>query len=811
MAVISVIIYHLNASWLPGGFVGVDVFFVISGFVVSASIAHFKGVNFWRFLAFFYARRIKRIFPALIVCLLVTGYVSALFIPNSWLSDLNQQTQFFAFAGLSNFILAANGRDYFAPTTDFNPFTHTWSLGVEEQFYLIFPVLFCAWLYGQRGKRASVVLFGVGVVVSLIFSAWQSRVEPTNAYFLSPGRFWELGAGVLLYQIITLFSKDGRRSQDSLSGFIGTSAFVGLLISFAISTPNNFPMPGAILAVISTLGIIFSLYKKSCLPWLQALLGNRYILFFGKSSYSLYLWHWPTFVLFRWTCGLDTWVTRLAALAITFLLATLSYFLVEKSTRRIRTGKKLNNPAIIIAGLCIIGLAYKAALVIDAQFDKISASVVTKDANLWYPDRVAASEDYPGCTANPQAIVDEGVKVLVFKPERCLLEKPSRYNVLHVIGDSHTLAYEALYKQFAIKNNLEIDVYSNGGCPFISFQPERDLDNPMCMQNTQDSLRALHKRVKPGDVLLLASLRLPRFSDQWVYFGTESHQKTFFSAQAQSNRERSIKYAISTLRSFTSKGVQVVFDAPKPIFKLPPYRCSDWFNRDNPICSHGMTMDRDLLQTYRAPVLASYEQVIRALPTVTIWDPFPVLCPGKICSVWSEGHSMFFDGDHLSAFGNMKLLPDFSAFMLPRMAKQIPAAMAESVYNFKQDALPNFFDSVAGLSHRESWGRWSDANLAPAVTLAYVQPLPTGFTLEITAQAFTPNIGKPISVIVGNEQQSIVVSDQPTVVKIHFSNLENANKIVIVPPYPRSPLELGINGDNRKLGVGLISVKIITD
>lgn len=669
LAVISVIIYHLYAPWLPGGFVGVDVFFVISGFVVSASITHFKGVGFWRFLAFFYARRIRRIFPALIVCLLVTSYISALFVPTSWLSDVNQKTGLFAFFGLSNFILAASGRDYFAPMTEFNPFTHTWSLGVEEQFYLVFPLLFFVWLYGQRGKRSSIALFSIGLLASVAFSAWQSQAQPTNAYFLSPGRFWELASGVLLYQVITLSSGGGERTENRFSGIIGIAAFIGLLVSFVVSTPDNFPMPGAFLAVISTLGILFSLYKQGCLPWLQTLLGNRYILFFGKTSYSLYLWHWPTFVLFRWTCGLDSPVTRVAALVVTLLLSTLSYYLIETPMRQSKMAKKASNPVIIGLGLCVIAIAYWGGSALNARADKISLSKVTADAEFWYPDRGPATPEYPGCQAGPQAVEDDGVEVLVFKPEGCLQDKSSRYRVLHVIGDSHTLAYTALYKQFAIRNNLEVDVYRNGGCPFISFQTERDLDDANCRENAKASLRALHKRVKPGDVLFLASLRLPRFSNQWVYYGPES-QQGFFSAQAQANRQRSVVYAIETLRGFSERGVQVIFEGPKPIFMLPPYRCADWFNHNNPICSHGMSVERDLLQKYRAPVLSSFSQVINALPTVSVWDPFPVLCPGNECNVWRDGHAMFFDGDHISAYGSMMLLPDFTSYMLPKLLKQ---------------------------------------------------------------------------------------------------------------------------------------------
>ena len=223
LAVLSVLVYHLNNQWLPGGFVGVDVFFVISGFVVSASVANCQGRGIGGFLIHFYARRIKRIFPALIVCLLVTAFLSALFIPEIWLSGINQQTGLYAFVGLSNFILADTGRDYFAPTTEFNPYTHTWSLGVEEQFYLVFPFLFFCWLSSRRGQRASLGLFAVGLVMSALIAAWQSVYSPTHAYLLTPRRFGEWAAGVGWYQAMELGPSVSARLSARTRAGIGAS------------------------------------------------------------------------------------------------------------------------------------------------------------------------------------------------------------------------------------------------------------------------------------------------------------------------------------------------------------------------------------------------------------------------------------------------------------------------------------------------------------------------------------------------------------------------------------------------------------
>lgn len=227
-------------------------------------------------------------------------------------------------------------------------------------------------------------------------------------------------------------------------------------------------------------------------------------------------------------------------------------------------------------------------------------------------------------------------------------------------------------------------------------------------------------------------------------------------------------------------------------------------------------MPHDLMQKYRAPSLSSFKQVINAIPTINIWDPFPVLCPGKECTVWRDAHSMFFDGDHLSAYDNMKLLPDFTAYILPKLARKScigtePTTIHTQRYAFNQSDIPCFFESISGVSSVEEWGRWSNENLAPAVRLKFTQSLPKGFTLEIKARVYGPNIGKPVKIVVGDEQQDALFKNQYTVTKIHFANTRNARDIVITPPHPQSPKDAGESIDERRMGIALVSMKIIAD
>tara|TARA_Y100001951_G_scaffold28503_1_gene22269 strand:+ start:16283 stop:18361 length:2079 start_codon:yes stop_codon:yes gene_type:complete len=658
LAVLSVLVYHLHGPWLPGGFVGVDVFFVISGFVVSASVAGFKGRGLWQFLGYFYTRRITRIFPALIVCLLVTALFSALFVPSAWLSAVNQQTGFYAFFGLSNFILAQSGRDYFAPATEYNPYTHTWSLAVEEQFYLVFPFLFIVWLAGGRGRKLSVWLFAVGALASIGYAIWTLRGNPVAAFFLTPGRFWELAAGVLLYQCI-----GQRREQPPARHWNGLAlgALLLVLAAFVLSRSSSFPFPGALLAVAGTLGLIVCLHRRP--GFLHRVLGWQGLVVVGRISYSLYLWHWPVFVLFRWTCGLETAVTRLAAVALAFLLAFASYHWVENPLRHSSMLRRLPRAATILAGLVAISLGSWGARLIDEQRASISFSQLSRQPEVWYPHGWSLNPQRPGCNADPQYHDAEGGLLLIYQARGCQEPLAPASTTLYVIGDSHALAYEGLFKQYAMQTGRTIYAYNNGGCPFISLQPWRDIDNPACLQHTEAALRDLRRRIKPGDILFLPSLRMPRLADQWGVFPDAKVEEQMFSSRAIAGRQRAQAAAVDTLREFVARDVHVVLEGPKPLFKAPPFRCADWFNRHNPICQPGFNINRDELQRYREPVLRAFAGIVRELPAVAIWDPFPLLCPQRQCSAWHDTRPLFLDGDHLSGFGNQLLLPHFMAYL----------------------------------------------------------------------------------------------------------------------------------------------------
>jgi peptidoglycan/LPS O-acetylase OafA/YrhL len=506
IAVLAVILFHMDSfPFWQGGFTGVDIFFVISGYVISKSLANTSDITLGSTLLGFYKRRLTRIIPALLVMLLVTTLASTLFIPSAWLGRTIDSTGLSAFFGYSNFSLAWNNENYYSPRVDYNPFLHTWSLGLEEQFYLIFPFIFYFQLKhkgkadNKKTKRKclpSFVLIALAVS-SFLFSIFESTAHGRNAYYLLPSRFWELATGVLLF----LLHQQGRLVPKS-KGWSNLLIVTGLGIvgaGFLMADAHAFPFPWALLPVTGTVLLICgALEREDTPPGLQRVLCCSVLTYIGRISYSLYLWHWPVCALFRWTFGFETMISKGLYVLVTFLMAMISYHFIEHPIRRNGFLKRQKSWRIVTVSLVVIVTTYFSARFIVASKSEWSLSV-TKNTTIW---------------------------------------NSRRY---------------------------------------------------------------------------------------W-------------------------------------------FDGPKkpvPVLFAPPYRCSDWFNRMNPIGANGLTVSREFLKRMRQPVMESMTEMAGMHEHFYIWDPFPVLCTGETFSAYDQqGQPIFRDGDHLSGHGNRMLAPSFRKFLV---------------------------------------------------------------------------------------------------------------------------------------------------
>ncbi len=323
VAIVAVLIFHLHSSWLPSGFVGVDIFFVLSGFVIAASLLRQQPTTFRSGYRHFIQRRLWRLLPALVVCLVSISALSLWLLPDSELSALNRLTALSALFGLSNFVLAHYDTDSLNPFIEYTLFTPTWSLGVEWQFYVLLPIL----LYSPKWRVKLVVALGIA---SVLASAYLSYYAPSAAYYLLPSRLWQLllGTGVFL-----LWQRQRQPVKPLHTQRLAAVGAILLLVGIGFSPVYPFPMPGGLAATLGSAALIFSLVQANPTHGWLGVLSHPKLVQLGQGSYSLYLWHWPIFCFFRWNGGLNTAAEQLSAVCLSLLLAYVSYHYVEQRWR----------------------------------------------------------------------------------------------------------------------------------------------------------------------------------------------------------------------------------------------------------------------------------------------------------------------------------------------------------------------------------------------------------------------------------------------------------------------------------------------
>ena len=669
---LAVMAYHLHSAWLPGGYVGVDVFFVISGFVVTASMASTRADSLGSFIAEFYARRLARILPALVTVLIVSALFATLFIPNAWLSELSESTVKHAFFGLSNVVMQNNTDTYFAPRAEFNPYTHTWSLSIEEQFYLLAPLLVYFWVRAYRGSRVRAARTVVGVwvltiVVSLAVCIWASQTQPTLAFYFIGARLWELGLGVLLF-LVTNGGKAEAKSAipqawvDQLTAWLGLMCIVA---SFVYADAAKFPWPWALLPVVGTLMLIGRAQMESA-DLVRRVLAAPPAVWIGKRSYSLYLWHWPVFVLMRWTVGLNTPLLYVIAIATTFVLTIASYRVIELPLRH-NTWIENRPKSLRIAGFLMLPvIGYFVATHFFAHRDRYSLSSVMRTPVDWY---AGARMPYPAlgdrqCNVGMEGHAIAGGGETRYLPKECRGKTQSIK--IYVLGDSHTGMLVSMFDQISAEEGIPVSVFAGPGCSFIDFKAPMNAAHrtPACLDFSRAITEQIVKTANPGDIVILSSLRMQRYGDQWASFDIPDMYAHMYSPDAVKLRAEALEDAKTWLQPFADKQLKVIFTAPTPIFKAPPFRCSDWFNKANPICIGQNQQPRAELEKMRTPIVENMNRLGQIFPNVSVWDAFPVLCPDEVCITQKGGRPLFFDGDHLSAYGNSVIYPAFKKVIL---------------------------------------------------------------------------------------------------------------------------------------------------
>lgn len=633
IAVLMVLFNHFNESWFSGGFIGVDIFFVLSGYVVSNSVFKRPSPNTLKSIADFYKRRFIRILPALIICILIITLLSMLFIPYSWLSHSLEDTGIWSILGFSNVAQIMTNDGYFAPTSNFNPYTHTWSLGVEEQFYLLIPILLIL-------LRRKILFLAVSLLsmFSLFLAVYYSTANQVVAFYSLFTRFWELGVGVLLaiifnFRIVQKSVVFLQRSIYYLSikqalilfGLLGI-ALPAIYLNPSIHTP----WPGSLLPVLGTTLIILSTFLDENVPNnrflpLRSFLISPFLVWFGFISYALYLWHWPVIVFMRWTIGLYDTHMIVIGILISIVLACISTYLIERPVSKFLASTKLN---VIIMGISCSLISTFLVKSLFANRNLLTLSTVNQNRNDWYAEA-------------PLNHGNSKEKLTIF-----------------VVGNSHALAYAPLLESVHRMNGWNTRIYHLGSCSigYVMYKVE---ETPECKRKVDSVMSSINQYSKKGDIIWFASLRMLRYIDQW---GTlpDHPIELIDTTKFDQNLIEGFNEMYSLINNLEKQGYRIMIDRPKPVFKSPPFRCSDFFNKFNPICKDGTKVDKDEFLLTSTKVNNSISELQVLFPNLIVWDPSLILCPQSKCSAFDGNKPLYFDGDHLSKYGNSILVDNFS-------------------------------------------------------------------------------------------------------------------------------------------------------
>lgn len=454
-AVFTVIINHFNKEILPNGYLGVDIFFVISGFVITSSLSQRQNKNFKDFISGFYERRVKRLIPALSAFVLITSIATCLFNPFPGLSILTGLTSLF---GFSNIFLLARSTDYFAQSTELNTFMHTWSLGVEEQFYILFP--FLIWFSGfgrqsRNGARNLFLIIGILAIASLIGFLYLYPIKQSTAYFLMPTRFWEIAAGCLLFI--------GFQRRKFIEQFLqkASPTLVLVLIIGVMYLPFSLSTISTVSVVALSVVLIASLKKETLI---YTFFTSAKIVYIGQISYSIYLWHWCVLSISRWTVGIHWWSVPFQ-LALTFGLAICSYRWIETPFKKGSWFGKRWKTLLVGGGLLVTLSSFLIALGTPLK----GKMFIGDENNKW----------------NMQVYKDTKIINNITLP------------TIYLLGDSHSGHYGAIMNELSEKKEFNIVMHPKGrGLKLLNKDMKEYILSP---------LREYKNNFKKGDIIIFAA------------------------------------------------------------------------------------------------------------------------------------------------------------------------------------------------------------------------------------------------------------------------------------------------------------------
>lgn len=651
VAVLAVVLFHAS-DVLPGGFVGVDIFFVISGFVIALSLlGEYRRIGRIR-LAKFYVRRFKRLVPALALVVAVTLIASA-FV----LSPLGpQQTAIFtgiaAMFSVANISIALTTGDYFDAPAELNPLLHTWSLSVEEQFYLVFPIALVVGLslFGRKHRGAFFVValgtalsFGALMVAPLVQRLYET---PLLGFYSPVVRAWEFGIGALIAILVS-------RKPIQLSKVIARLLYLIGVVAIGFSlTPGillgDFPGPITLVPTLGTAAVIVSGYGN---PWGDRdPLAHRGAALLGDWSYSIYLWHWP-FVSLSAILWPENSLAPLVAAALSFLPAIASFYFVENRFRFV-IWSSIPHAVVVVVSTIGIPLAVAGGLWIVASQISLQLAVSASD--------VDGNDSTTGGDASVQSLSElakerppgydlgcHGPPSLADPLSLCSWDFPDASESagpIYLIGDSNAAHFTEGLRLSAEAQSRDLVVATASNCPLLDGvvpQVGGDIDVQKCARWQEMVLE--HLATSPDGVVVLAGTDSYWLGEEGMVVNAAGAVLT-----TQVDRLNAFEVGLEGItRVLTAEGHQVVL-----VQSVPQWRDEYAWSLDSCSlfdtlsgCNEQMPLDHYVQST------ASVRDVIdevSLLDSALVTDFSPAICPEGICQTRLDERWVYRDGSHLS-------------------------------------------------------------------------------------------------------------------------------------------------------------------
>jgi len=656
VAVAAIVIHHAFPGLLPGGFVGVDVFFVISGFLITRLIAEAREAGTFSWGAF-YLRRARRIIPAYLLVVLVTAALAVVIEMPRLLAMTGAAT---AASGLfAANILFTQTAGYFAPGAQQNPLLHLWSLGVEEQFYLVWPALIAllSWkpLRRMRATLALLLLMASLVLAQILVGSGAT----TWAFFGLPTRVWEFLAGGVL--ALGLVKPPGDRATANLAGVIG-----GLMIAGSLALLNEasaFPGLSAVPVCLGTALLIWS--GLGARPGL-AVLRLAPVVGLGQVSYSLYLWHWPLLVLAADIAQQPlTTVQRLGLVALSLALAVVTWKLIEQPFRRgpverpwRRLGVRLLPLLVPMAAGAVLFLSHGLPQRLSPAA-KALAELEETDVN---PARKACFE-----------------KARTAKPDDCRFgaEPGSAGDDVLVWGDSHADALTPGVVEWAAPRGWSVREVARGGCPPLVGVNVRTMYRFKleCAAAADQAMALIASDRKLKLVVLMG--RWPLYRDAPPFYDVNSPRVTMEVIGQPGKRQRVSTALKATLDAIARRrpDVRVLVIGPFPELTLGAPEClaqQKQLGGRPGVCA---SVAADLPLSRALPAEDALRAAVQDRPNVAVVFPSETLCRNGRCLAMMDGEPIYFDDDHLSASGARRLAPAWLETGWSRLEKPDPARL----------------------------------------------------------------------------------------------------------------------------------------